>query len=148
MSLSLNESAESRTRVEGREGLHAASDGGIQPAVAIRPQVTGIVVASLLRIAVMTADERAANRPMAASLCVTCGRGRGRKEQAGKRTPRNREMKEGPTMLLITKDRLPEPTMFMNTNQSSRMRAYEAGTRFRVANFQHSTFNFSTFFNL
>jgi hypothetical protein len=34
----------------------------------------------------------------------------------GKGTPKNRETKEEPTMLLITKDRLWEPTMFMKTN--------------------------------
>jgi hypothetical protein len=37
------------------------------------------------------------------------------KARRGKGTPKNREMKEEPTMLLITKDRLWEPTMFMKT---------------------------------
>jgi hypothetical protein len=42
-------------------------------------------------------------------------------EQAGKQTPTNREMKEGPTMLLITKHRFWEPTMFMKTNHLTRL---------------------------
>jgi hypothetical protein len=36
-------------------------------------------------------------------------------------TPKNREMKEGPTMLLITKDRFSEPTISMKTNKISRV---------------------------
>jgi len=37
--------------------------------------------------------------------------------QGGKRFAKNREMKEGPTMLLIIKDRFWEPTMFMKTDE-------------------------------
>jgi hypothetical protein len=42
------------------------------------------------------------------------------KERRGKGAPKNREMKEEPTMLLITKDRLWEPTMFMKTKMLAR----------------------------
>jgi hypothetical protein len=34
---------------------------------------------------------------------------------------KNREMKEGPTILLITKDRFSEPTMFMKTNKLAKI---------------------------
>ena len=38
-------------------------------------------------------------------------------KQVGSETPKNRETKEEPTMLLIIKDRRPEPTMLMKISE-------------------------------